>query len=209
MEVKLSVQEVIHNIFEDYDSQNMQKNHENHSEELGKEGQCLVEPGISRLLYGRSINAGVVYNQESLLWLEAIFRRLASRRGIRRPHYSEIRRHIPVEMFIVLTRTLEKAQSPMFSEPRCYIATNAKGIVVSFTSLESVQLFPALLSKREVLGYLGRKLSSRRKDYITKLLVSPTKDFALAYSFKKGLLIISFYFGEWNAHGFPQHSCEL
>ena len=145
------MQEVIHDIFEDYDSQNMPKNHETHSEEHGKEEQCLVEPGISRLLYGRSINAGVVYNQESLLWLEAI-------EGlIRRPHYSEIRLHIPVEMFIVLTQTLEKAQSPMFSEPRCYVARNTKGIVVSFTSLESVQLFLALLSKREVLGYLGRK----------------------------------------------------
>ncbi|CAB4014057.1 Hypothetical predicted protein [Paramuricea clavata] len=72
MEAKLSMQEVIHDIFEDYDSQNMPKNHETHSEEHGKEEQCLVEPGISRLLYGRSINAGVVYNQESLLWLEAI-----------------------------------------------------------------------------------------------------------------------------------------
>ncbi|CAB3995304.1 Hypothetical predicted protein [Paramuricea clavata] len=80
MVAKLSVQEVIHDIFEDYDSQNMPKNHETNSEEYGKEEQCLVEPGISRLLYGRSINAGVVYNQESLLWLEAIFRRLPSRR---------------------------------------------------------------------------------------------------------------------------------
>ncbi len=209
MEAKLSMQEVIYQIFEDYDSQNTLEKQETHSEGDGKEVQNLVQPGISCLLYGSNINAGVVYNQESLLWLEAIFRRLAGRRGIRRPHYSEICRHIPVEMFIVLTRTLEKAQSPMFWEPRCYIARNAKGIVVSFTSLESVQLFFRLLSKREVLSYLERKLSGRRKDYITKLLVSPTKDFALTYSFRKGLLTISFYFGEWNAHGFPQHNCEL
>lgn len=209
MEATLSVQEVIHEIFKDYDSQNTAKNRETHSEDHGKEKQSLAESGISRLLYGSNINAGVVYNHESLLWLETIFRRLAGRRGIRRPHYSEIRRHIPVEMFLVLTRTLEKVKSPMFCEPRCYIARNRKGIVVSFTSLESVQLFLGLLSKREVLGYLERKLSGRRKDYVTKLLVSPTKDFALAYSFKKALLIISFYFGEWNAHGFPQHNCDL
>jgi hypothetical protein len=80
---------------------------------------------------------------------------------------------------------------------------------VAFTSLESVTLFLGLLSKEDVVGYLQRKLSGKRKGHITRLVVSQIKDFALTYSFKKGSLVISFYFGEWNAHGFPQHSCEL
>ena len=115
-----------------------------------------------------------MYRQESLLWLRGIYRRLAGRRRIRRPYYAEIIRHIPEEMYLVLTRTLKKAHNPMFKEPRCYISGNKKGMVVCFTSLESVQLFLGFVNKGDVLGYLERKLSGKRKDHFTRLVVSHT-----------------------------------
>ena len=81
--------------------------------------------------------------------------------------------------------------------------------VVSFQSLLSVKDFLSSLSMREVSGYLERTLGGNRKDHLAKLLVSETKDFAIIYHFSKGQFVLSFNFGEWNAFGFPQHSCQL
>ena len=202
MAAKLQVEDVILRVFEDYSCQDNQEVDQPQEEEQSTTQEQLVKPVISRVLYGSNINTGILYNQESLLWLRGIYRRLAGRRSIRRPYYSEIIRHIPVEMYLVLTQTLRQDKSPMFSEPKCYIAENKKGMVVSFTAFESVLLFLRLLAKGEVLGYLKRTLTGKRKDHITRLIVSPTKDFALTYSFRKGVLIVSFNFGEWNPMGF-------
>lgn len=202
----LTIEDVLQEVTENHEG-------EQRDEEI-QEQESLLKPAqeISRLIYGVSVNAGELYRHESELWLQSIFRRLAARRNIRKPHYSEISRHIPKEMFLALVRILQKANSPLFTEPNCYVSQNTKAIVVSFTTLESVRKFLESLSRmseKNVLNYMERKLSGKRRGHSTRLLVSPTKDFALVYTFKKGLLLISFHFGEWNAYGFPQHSCEL
>jgi hypothetical protein len=116
------MKDVIKQVVDDDSCENIGKKHQ---EEQNKRQQ-LVQPVARLCLYRNSINAGAVFEGESLLWLRGIFRRLASRKSIRRPYYSEITRDIPKEMFLVLTRALKKADSPMFKEPTCYITGNKK-----------------------------------------------------------------------------------
>ena len=57
----------------------------------------------------------------------------------------------------------------------------------------------------EVAEYLERTLCAQCKGHITKVIVSPVKDFSLIYNFRKGQLTVSYNYGEWNSFGFPQH----
>lgn len=213
---RLSVEEVIEAVLEDgaeEDREDVSRN----NDEVGEndEGEMLLHkspvpgPGISRILYSCNINAGTLFQVESLFWLKAIYRRLGGRQRIRRPYYSEIKRDIPEAMFLGLVRSIKICESPILSEPNCYVAQNKKAMVVSFTCLSSVKDFLSSLSKKEVSGYFERTLAGYRKDHQVKVLVTETKDFALAYYFNRGQLVVSFNLGEWNAYGFPQHNCTL
>ncbi len=207
MVTKYSVEAVIDGIFEDeesHDDTEMLK-----TNEAGPEN-CANNPRtISRFLFGCKIDAGSVFRRESLIWLEGIYKRMAAKRRIRRPYYSEIKRDIPEEMFLVLVRTIESQKTQIFNPPNCYVARNKKAIVVSFTSITSVKNFLSLLSSKDVTCYVERTLAGYRKGHRVNVLVTDTKDFALTYYIRKRQLSISFNFGEWNAYGFPEHDCNL
>lgn len=206
MAAEFSVEAVIDAVFEDEkcdDGAEMLK-----TSEAVAENCEFNQPSILRLLFGCKIDAGSVFRSESFIWLEGIYRRMAARRSIRRPYYSEIKRDIPKEIFLVLVQSIERHKSQIFNPPNCYVARNKKAIVVSFTSIISVKNFLSSLSSKDVTGYMERTLAGYRKGHRVNVLVTDTKDFALTYYIRKGQLIISFNFGEWNAYGFPQHDCN-
>ena len=170
----------------------------------------METPDISKIMVSSSINLAVIYKSESQLWLKRIYRRLAGKTNIRRPYYSEIQRDMPVEMFLSLCRLL--CNFPEFREPYFYNVGNKKAKVISFTHLPLVKYFLSRLSGKsveEVAEYFERTLCAQRKGHITKVIVSPVKDFSLVYNFRKGQLTVSYNYGEWNSFGFPQHNCLL
>ena len=156
----------------------------------------------------RSLSAGSILDQESRLWLGAIHRRLAGRVAIRRPYYAEINRSIPYDIFATARQVLKDLRH---TEPDCYISSNRKAEVISFTSLCLLQEFLSCLSgmsKREVRKFFTRKLTGVKCHHKVKLIVSDEKDFALVYKKSRGQLTIEFNYGEWNANGFPQHRVD-
>lgn len=213
MAAKLSVQDVLKNVLEDNDEINQEQI--SGEKEENRHVLTLPEssgPGIARVMFSFNINVGKVFRGESYLWLKAIYRRLAGRRNLRRPFYSQIRRDIPEEMFRCLVQAIKGCRRPLFCVPNCYVVESKKMTVVSFQSFLAVKEFLIALSSLsmlEVSGYLERRLKGNRKDHWTKLLVSETKDFALIYHSNKGQFELGFHFGEWNTFGFPQHNCQL
>jgi hypothetical protein len=159
------------------------------------------------MLFSLNKNAWKVFGGESYLWLKAIHCRLAWWRNIRGPLFSQIRCDIQVEMFRCLVRTIKSCWRPFFCDPNCYVVESKKMTVVSFQSFLAISQLknssvPSVWQRYQVTwnGVWGEY----RKDRLTKLLVSETKDFALIYHSKKGQLVVSFHFVEWNAFGFPQ-----
>ena len=154
-----------------------------------------------------NIFASTVLRSENRLWLEAIYRRLAGKRRIRTPFQAEITRDIPHEFFGVLCRFIKSTEG--FAEPFVSMVANRKTEVVSFTTLRPVkQLFSLLsgLSERDVVQYFKRSLTGRKAGSKVSLLASQEKNMVFVYKLNKGQLAISFHFGEWNTHGFPQHN---
>ena len=153
-------------------------------------------PQLFHTLCSSTVNAAVIFRGESQLWLQRIHQKLAGKRSIRHPYYFEIRREIPAEMFNILAQSLTTSE---FREPYCYVAGNKKGKIIFFTFLPLLKQFLCSLSGKsvdEINQYFERKLNGRRKDHKTKVLVSVMKDFAFAYSFAKGVLTVSFNYGE-------------
>ncbi len=163
--------------------------------------------GPEEILASTSFKASIILEKEAKLWLTAISRRLSAKRSIRNPFYGEIRRDIPSEMFALLVRLVKS--TPEYSPPFCYNANNKKGEVISFTSLRLVVDFLVLLSRystEEVSMYFKRTLATgSRRGHSVSIITSDVKDFAFIYKHRQAKLIISFYFGEWNSSGFPQH----
>ena len=168
----------------------------------------METPDISKIMVSSSINLAVILKSESQLWLKRIYRRLAGKTNMRRPYYSEIQRDMPVEIFLSLCRLL--CNFPELREPYFYNVGNKKAKVISFTHLPLVKYFLSKLSGKsmeEVAEHFERTLCAQRKGHITKVIVSPVKDFSLIYNFRKGQLTVSYNYGEWNSFGFPQHNC--
>ena len=136
-----------------------------------------------------------------------ISRRLGEKGSIRHPYYSEIHRDMPYDIFKVILKLTKSMQG--FCEPFCYQGSNKKADVISFTSLRLVNELLCLLSgvsEINLATYFKRTVGGRRKGHKTSVIVSDVKDFAFIYKVKQGRLIIAFHYGEWNIHGFPQHS---
>lgn len=162
----------------------------------------------ARRLCSRTLSAGSVLANESRIWLDLIFKRLSGKVSIRKPYYAETTRNIPYDVFVTSRQVLGDFGA---TEPQCYIGSNRKGEVISLTSLDLLQKFFSCLSGisvKEVKKYFTRKLTSRsRNNHKVKIIVSEEKDFGFVYKKNSGQLIIQFYYGEWNSHGFPQHRC--
>ena len=134
------------------------------------------------------------------LWLVLIKRRLSGRQKIRNPFNGECQRDVPCAIFEALKAAVHSSDLDEFNEPNCYISSDRKASVISFTSLTSVvNLFTVLsgYTCMEVKQYFARNLKSNGK---AGLIVNQVKDFALIYKYKKGQLIINFNFGIWNAN---------
>jgi hypothetical protein len=168
----------------------------------GKRATCPEE-----ILACISFKACTIFQKEARLWLSAISRHLSGRRTIRNPFYGEISRDIPYEMFTLLVRLVKSTHE--YSPPFCYYANNKKGEVISFTSLRLVVNLLVLLSRysaQEVGMYFKRTLATgSRRGHKVSIITSDEKDFAFIYKHRQGKLVISFYYGEWNSSGFPQH----
>ena len=150
-----------------------------------------------------------VIRRESIHWLNAIYRRLSGRNRIRNPYFAEIRRDIPYGIFNIVVRVVKNVAVPEFSPPHCYYGKNKAAEVISFVTCHSATKLFSLLSgyEREVVErYFQRTLGGKRKGHEVKILISDTKDLGFMYNFRKEQLIISYNYGEWNIHGFPQHS---
>ena len=165
---------------------------------LGNAARALNKP----------INAAVILQRESKLWLAGIRRRIGGQRSVRNPYYGEINRDLPIEIFTVILKSIWGLDG--FVGPFCYHRENKKAIVVSFTSVRLVnELFGLLsgLSKDVVTSYFKRNFSGARKGHTAAVIVNDVKDFALIYKKRSGKLVIGFNYGEWNVNGFPQHTC--
>ena len=102
MAAKLSVEETIKLLEVEAEQDQDQISNEDEDGENSNVLKLLEasDPGISRMLFTCNINAGKIFKGELVLWLKGIYRRLAGRRNIRRPYFSQIRRDIPEEMFM-------------------------------------------------------------------------------------------------------------
>ena len=162
----------------------------------------------TNILTCSSLNSAVIFREESRLWLAAIRRRLCSKRSAQNPFYTEITRDIPYDIFVVFRRVVQSL--PGFCAPFCYFGTNKKGEVVSFTNVRLVVELLSLLSgysEEEVAGtYFKRNLTGIKSGHKVNVIVSESKDFAFFYKKRQGKFFIGFNFGEWNAHGYPQHT---
>ena len=167
-------------------------------------------PGIkqaAKMLNSYPVYAGTIFYTESKLWLESIYRRLAGRHRVRNPFYAEITRDIPYGIFSILLRMMKGIDG--YCEPFVNFGRNKKAEVVSFTTLRPVkQLFSILSGKgeTEVVSYFKRTLTGKKCGCKVSVLASEEKDMAFMYKITKGQFVISYYFGEWNTHGFPQHN---
>ncbi len=140
------------------------------------------------LMASTSFKASDVFCDEARLWLTTISRRLSGRRTIRNPFFSEISRDIPYQMFAFLMKLVNS--TPEYCPPFCYHAL--------------VLLSP--FSADKVAMYFKRTLATgSRRGHKVSVITSDEKDFAFIYKHRQGKLVISFYFGEWNASGFQQH----
>ena len=123
-----------------------------------------------------------------------IKRRHSFREKIRNPFNKECQRDIPCAIFEALKAAVHSSGLEEFNERNCYISSNRKASVISFTSLTSVvDLFTVLsgYTCMEVRQHFARNLRSNGK---AELIVNQVKDFALMYKCKKGQLIINFNF---------------
>ena len=167
-------------------------------------------PGITqaaKILNSYPVYAGTIFYTESRLWLESIYRRLAGRRRVRNPFYAEITRDIPYGIFSSLLRMIKGIDG--FCEPFVNFGRNKKAEVVSFTTLRPVKQLLSILSGKseaEVVSYFKRTLTGKKCGSKVSVLASEEKDMAFIYKITKGQFVISYYFGEWNTHGFPQHN---
>ena len=167
-------------------------------------------PGITqaaKILNSYPIYAGTIFYTESRLWLGSIYRRLAGRRRLRNRFYAEITRDIPYWIFSILLRIIKGIDG--FCEPFVSFGRNKKAEVVFFTTLRPVkQLFSILseMSEAEVVSYFKRTLTGKKCGSKVSVLASEEKDMAFMYKITKGQFVISYFFGEWNTHGFPQHN---
>lgn len=144
-----------------------------------------------------NINAGSLLTKESRMWLSLIEKRLAGRVSIRRPYYSEIQHSIPYDIFAALKYVIRNAEEQDFQVPSCYVSSNKKAEVISFTSLGSVQKLFTLLSAlctREVKKFFSRTIKRGiRSGNRVKIIVEETKDFGFFYNKMKGQLDIQFF----------------
>ena len=173
-----------------------------------KELQETADMEAFRLL-SSSFSFLPVIRRECMHWLGAIYRRLGGRNRIRNPYYAEIRRDIPYEIFGVVVRVVKNVAVAEFCPPHCFYAKIKASEIVSFTTIHSVTKLFSLLSgyERKVVGrYLKKSLGGRRKGHKVNILISDNKDLAFVYKFRKEQLTICYNYGEWNIHGFPQHS---
>ena len=179
------------------------KSSEHH--ERGREGNKATCREL--ILERTSFKACDIFEKEARLWLTAVCRRLSGKRTIRNPFYGEISRDIPHEMFSLLVKLVKS--TPEHCPPFCYYANNKKGEVISFTSLRLVVDYLVFLSRystEEVGMYFKKTIATgSRRDHKISVITSDEKDFAFIYKHRQGQLVISFYFGEWNSSGFPQH----
>ena len=139
--------------------------------------------------------------------------RLGGRVAVRRPYHGKICRKIPCDIFKVARRVVSGNRDGSFDEPRCYLRRNSKAEVICFTSLCSFQKFMSMisgLSTRELKNFFRRQLKSRcREGHTVKLLVEDEKQLALTYWINRGLLEITFQYGEWNSCNYPLHNCQF
>lgn len=156
----------------------------------------------------RTLSAGSILFDESRLWLDGIYRRLSGRVSIRTPYKAEIVRSIPYGVFSTCHLVVRDLR---LHEPNVFIASNRKGEVISFTSLNSLIKFLScisVLNAREIKKYFSRILSSvSRHNHKVAIIVSEEEDFAFVYNKNKGQLAVQFHYGEWNSNGFPRHRC--
>ena len=182
--------------------------------EFLEEGLRLLQPLLelpgscpTKILASTSINAATVFRGESKIWLTSIKRRLCGRRCAKSSFSAEIARDMPYELFVVF-RQVVKAM-PGFVEPCCFVGSNKKGDVISFTNLRLVMELLALLSGypgKEVATFFKRNLTGLKAGHKVNVIANESKDFAFIYKKRQGKFFISFNFGEWNANGYPQHS---
>ena len=164
--------------------------------------------GPTKILTCSPLNSAAIFREESRLWLAAIRRRLCSKRSAQNPFYTEITRDVPYDIFVVFRRVVQSM--PGFCAPLCYLGTNKKGEVVSLTNIRLVaELFAFLsgYSEEEVAAtYFKRNLRGIKSGHKVNVIASESKDFAFFYKKRQGKFFIGFNFGEWNAHGYPQHT---
>ena len=171
--------------------------------------EISYETSVNDILLSSSFPCAQVFKREAEFWLQTIHRRLAGRVRIRTPHYVEIHRAIPFELFNFVGRLVKTSTERLLCEPHCFQSKNKKCEVISLTCNQSVKRLFCLLSgkkKHDVDRFFKRTMmSGKRINHKLSVLVSDVKDFAFVYKFNKEELTISFHYSEFNSFGCPQH----
>ena len=124
----------------------------------------------------------------------SVHRRLSSKRSAQNPFYTEITRDIPYDIFVVFRHVVRSM--PGFCSPFCFVSTNKKGEVVSFTNICLVVELLALLSghsEEEIAAtYFKRNLSGVKSGHKVNVIASEAKDFVFFYKKRQGKFFIGF-----------------
>ena len=155
-----------------------------------------------------NVYGSTILKDEARLWLKFKSRRLVRKCGHRRPFFGLISRDIPQQVFRLLADVARNLDG--FCAPFCCHSDSRTTEVIRFTSIRLLSELLTLLSglsAKEVALYFKRILATgSRKGHKTCLIVTEEKELCFTYKKNQGKLIISFYFGEWNTNGFPQHT---
>ena len=155
---KLSFSEVLAAVTEDKESINNEEWTESVNDYRNAE---LPTYALMKRALQTRISCASIIHSESRLWLVLIKRRLSGRQKIRNPFNGECQRDIPCAIFEALKAAIHSSDLDEFNEPNCYISSNRKASVISFTSLTSVvDLFTVLsgYTCMEVRQYFPRNL---------------------------------------------------
>ena len=101
----------------------------------------LVE--AKRFLRTYPIHRSNLVKEECMVWLKGNYRRLGGKRRVRNPYYGELNRDIPFGLFEILVRVISILG---IDKPLCFVESNKKATVISFTSMELLLKFMSTLA---------------------------------------------------------------
>lgn len=136
--------------------------------------------------------------RQALFWLKQFRRRMSARCSVKNPWHVILEDRLPRELFGILEGIISKTIYGLIT------AKTQKNCVYAFTSpIRTRRVFCALTDQNLTEeSFLKRVIKGEKR---VEAIIDAEKQFGMKYSYEKEVVIIDFYYGYWNEHGWPQH----